>query len=429
MKQLLIHFLFISLMIGCGADSNINKTLFSIDGSNDGLTNQFVNARALYNTGDYDGAEKLARQVVKADSNNSDAALLLANILLAKAGLDPFEVTIKLISLQTDSTGATATNLQSSDSGVSSLFTSLASVLNISNEDLGNMGTVNTEDFADLPVIVPAKIDGSETDPRIVVPSLRYANEAISFLCPFVSDALRADGATDARHSCTKNENVSTVIAKHDLAWAMAHLVEAVAFNAVLTYSPTAEEANAQVQLQDAATGSNLLQRVTRMQTATPTTLSELSTFSGQMARVNTLVSAVFDTSETGMLNNTMDDIKAISGAFSGIAGMPESVTKQITASFDQLTQAAKTAQGTAQDGEVSATAEVEALREQMQEEIATGLSTSVDEALTDISADLSASELTEFNENKTEVCNNLNAILNYEEDSSDTTALPDSCT
>ncbi|MFK7871860.1 MAG: hypothetical protein AB8C84_01635 [Oligoflexales bacterium] len=426
MRYSYIFSAFFLLCTSCGSETNINSTLFSLDGSNESIKNRFIQARSEYNTGNYNAAESTARKILATDPKHSDASLLLANILLGKAGVDPFDVTIKLINLESDTALA-------DDDSVSNLFTDLASILNITDEDFESLGTIDTNDFSDLPVLVPNKLDATETDPRQTVSVLRYVNEAISLLCPFVSPKLRENSADDSRHACTASEETSDVVAKHDLTWAIAHLAEAILFNAVLTYSPTEDDItelhlNPFAKTGDAAaeTSSNLLLRVNRMQASSPASISELATFTTQMNTIQTLFSLVFDTSETGMLNATMDDITAITEAFAGIAGMPESVTKQLTSTFDQLTTAAQKTSGEASET-ITANQKVEAFREQMQSSMASVLTSSVDSALTTISPNVSAAELETFNENKTAVCDNLNSILNYE-DATAAESLPDSC-
>src|SRR5690606_4366913 len=84
-------------LTSCGSETNFNQ-LWQDDEGTDSLMAQ---ARVAYDEGDFEAAEKFAKEAVELNELNEEAAVLLGYVYLSRGGIDPYRLARELISLST----------------------------------------------------------------------------------------------------------------------------------------------------------------------------------------------------------------------------------------------------------------------------------------------------------------------------------------
>lgn len=415
------------MLSACGADSNVNKFIFSNQGDDEEFEPLVERAQLLYDQGDMDKAAELAQKAIVVEPTNEKARILMGYISLSQAGVDPFIIADRLIALsKTDAEddGSTCSSLSSSGGGGSaaSTLTAMSCLLNLSDTDYEKMGSFeDSEDvpsiFANYPVLLPNSPgylfneETGETDPdsmRSQVGTLYYLNKAIEFVCPFVNhSATGVIYSDDARHNCTEVTYHRHLTTKAHLVWGLAHLIEALAFNTILLY-----EGDGSTTLAESSSGgfsSNLLNRVTALNNANE--FSSLSEYANTLTTLKSNVDTVFKLPEgdesagASMLQSTLINLKTTSGAFGAISGMPDSMTKSIEEVITKIEEIAGKLQDSGSGSESELDKQSRALQGQFNEKAVTQMEESIEEYTSQVNEeDISEQE-------KTEICDAYSAF------------------
>ncbi len=360
---------FLALMLpvvflySCGSASNINQIWGEDDEGSDSM---LAEAAAAYDAKDYQRSENLTVKLLARNPDNEAAAIMLGYTMLSKGGIEPIALARKLISLSTSSTTKTDTTTTTETSKTSgdatSTLTNLGSLINLSEEDFGNLGVAFEKDanggtdpslFAsDNALIVPAKISA---ELRSKVPVLENMNRALLAVCRFVDDSTKT--TDDARHadpSCAQTSVKRKKTAKAHFLWAFSHLTEALVYQSVILYSGAG------------STGVSSFQKASN-DINTKNYGTDIGLFVENVAEMKNAVDLVFDTSsKDSMITATLLNLDTVNRAFSAIAGLPSGITDQITKSIEQLNKVSKSLGSTGVEGNT------QALKGQMTEKFAT---------------------------------------------------------
>jgi hypothetical protein len=330
-------------VVACGGSNGLNpNAAFVTKQDKDRIDVLLARAKIEFDRAHLDKANSYASEAYNRNPHNQLAAQQFANIKLALAKLSLLDVASRIsqdLKISDSSSSSSANNTQALD-----VLGVLADVVGVSEEDFANMGTKKTDTvvpdstnptqtvtlpaFKDLDVIEP-KLPGSHTDtssPRYKVLGLRMLNEAIALLCPFVNASVTS-GSQDVRHQCTKVTD--SKIGSHAqvlFSFAMAHLFEALYFNAVLNYSNKIKSSSS---ASTTIESSNLFKRVQAVQAYKfdPKTVED---YINELKELVTNINSVFDVNAKSMLQETMVDLSMTSAALGAIEGFPPSMLAKI---------------------------------------------------------------------------------------------------
>lgn len=345
--------------------------------------------RILYDSGDIEGALYHAKKANELDPNSEEAATILGFVYLSLAGGDVVTILTKLKAA--DSSGKSKDVNQ---------LSSIKSALGFTDEEFALLGSVNT-DVEDLPVIEPKCADHA----RELIQRLGFVNAAIQAICPFVDPDLHLEDET--RHNCVSNLQSSRGTSSH-LLWALSHLVEALAFHAVITYATT-----------DAGK-TNLELRVAKVQDFDLKDPSKIGSFIIEVGSLANLIQKIIPISErcsdayaqTQMVA-LINDLVSTSLAFKKIKGIPTEFTESVVASIKKIEDIRQKAQeGVEGAGEKKA--QVENLKGDLTRQMSEVIAQKID------SIDVDSYSV----EQKEELCSSFKEISG----SVDTRELPDLC-
>lgn len=352
-------FLFIAgldLVAGCGASSNVWGLLTPAD-HRDTYANLVVSARAAYDRGDLQRALSLSKRAHEMDPDAEEAAILYGFVNLSLAHGDPYSLAGGLLKSDKDKDKSDDT----------SPFTSLRTVIGLTDDELLAMGTLDSTP-PDLPVIVP----GCAENMRVASERLAYLDQAITAVCPFVPFTARA--LDDPRQRCSLLTSVGESPFRALFLWAFSHLSEALAFNGVLTYGtadPTGKKSNLELRVA----------RVQEMDTTVAGNLGEVLTafdsIRGTLEAVMPVTGTCSEAAPTTLLMATLNDMLAVDLAFASMPGVPAKMTKAIRAAVDRVRQLQASAQssgGTAQG------AQAKALKADLNKKISAAIAGKLDE-------------------------------------------------
>jgi hypothetical protein len=317
-----------TVLMSCSASTNIMGIL-TPDQHKKTYENMMAIARATYDNGDFETALAASSQALKLIPGDEDASILYGYVNLALIGIDPFSLTKKLIEIQKDNqAGDTTSLLDGSTKDTSDVLSSLQEILGIREGEIELLGTIDTTD-PELPLLIPKCAE----ETREVVTTLSRVQEAIYAACPFVDDAVKV--RSDARQLCKPSTQATgTQTAKAHFLWAFAHLTEALAFNAVLTWTtkPTTPAK------------TNLEQRVEKVRSGVIEDPSQLTTFIDSVVGLERTVSAIFPTSAqcstewpTSQLKAMLNDMLAVNLAFAKLPGVPTKITGSNTKAMAKI--------------------------------------------------------------------------------------------
>lgn len=355
-KQLMACMGLSALLLGCGESSNING--FMMSGQQKAAIDILLfNAQKAYDQGDFETAEKLSDQAYEINPDNEEAAILSGYVNLSLGGIDAFQLAKGLI----DKSSKSATNANAGDA-----LSPIASVLGLSSTDvttnLGDLQKSSVSLFANLPIVKP----NCAEDARSKMDKLTRVNKAIQRVCPFVKDAVRISG--DTRHgeaACKPTSQNLRFVSKGNFLWALAHLTEALAFYSVFSYSTTNDGV------------SNLQGRVNAVSSFKPTSLTEIQTLVDASSELASSVETVLPlpsaggcAGKTNQMTAMLNDLKSTSLAFASLAGVPEKLTKSITAAIEKVEQFSKNVPA----GDQALQAQSDALKGQLTKAIASKL-------------------------------------------------------
>jgi hypothetical protein len=347
----------VGFLLGCGSDTPFTQ-LWKTKANEEQIDVLLAKSRIHYDNSEFDEAAKAAEKAYEINPNNEEAAILLANVRFGQAGLDFISLTRKIICkqmIEDEAKKKKGKKLDSceellgikvedvdttSSSGASDLLADFSSILSISDADIESMGTRQTPSsnvFSGLELLYPKKPGNYLTSdsPRATVPTLWFVNDSIAILCPFLSpDVLDPDN--DARHQCEKSKFESQFPAKANFVFALASLVEAIAFHSVILfkYKSTA------LLLDGAksATGTVLGEKIERLDPAkNPELANDYADVITALGEVKNDVNAILDVSSESMLMATLSNLRSVSRGFGAIAGIPKEIITKSEAAITSI--------------------------------------------------------------------------------------------
>ena len=310
------RFLLISILTtGCGAQSNIiGRTV--PDRHKNNFFHSLDMAQSLYDQGRLSEARSFAKNAYSIDPESEEAAVLLGFISLSLAGGDPFSIAKGLIKAENDRKKAA----EAGEASTGDTLGAIKDAVGFTTDEIESLGNKEISDEL-YPVLLPKCAE----DVRANVQRLIYVTEAIATVCPFVDVNARIE--TDTRHLCGSTTRPRNLQNKAHFLWAFTHLTEAVAFNAVLTYT----------NVNSIEKKTNLEKRVEKVQAIDTSAAGNLDSLLKSMESIQGTVNAIFpadgscsDAFPTSQLEATLNDMLAVDLAFGKIVGIPSGIANSI---------------------------------------------------------------------------------------------------
>ena len=360
--------------IGCGEATNINGFMMSAP-QKAAIDVLLFRAQKAYDQGDFETAEKLSDQAFEINPDNEEAAILSGYVNLSLAGVDAFQLAKNLIDKSSSSSSGNAGDA----------LGPIATILGLTSTDvtsfLGDVQTSKATLFAKLPIVKP----NCAEDARSKMDKLARVNKSIARICPFVKDAVRV--ALEPRHNatnCVPTKQSLRFVSKGNFLWAFSHLTEALAFYSVFSYSTTGDGI------------ANLQGRVNAVSSFKPASLTEIQDLVAASTELATSVESVLPLPSAGgcagksnQMTSMLNDLKATTLGFANLPGVPEKLTKSITAAIDKVDQFSKNIPAADQ----ALQAQSDALKGQLTKNIAAALGTKISQLKAD-NPNLSAADL-----------------------------------
>ncbi len=372
--------IFVSLIVlsSCG-DSNING-FFVTDAQKEAYDELMLEATALYDAGEYADAKAKAKKAYNMSADNEEASVLYGYVTLALSGIDTFSIAKNMV-------GDTSDSGNSSSVGFLSF---LGTALGVTSDSIASIGTLDTgegvDEFSGLDVIVPNDM----TESRVNIENLKYLNEVISVICPFVDlSSVAVDG--DTRHECTSTSKELKSSGKSHFLWAFAHLGEGVYLNEALTYT------------NEGAEDMNIVARAEKVNTGTFTPAGLVTA----VTSLNTTINNVFETGSTKAFTSLFNDLEATSKGLAAIGNVPASFTSGISTAFEKIEEAASSVSGNSGDS-LTTEDKTEGLRRQFTESVSESMANK-------LAAEISSGNVT--GSDKDELCTAWEGISQGQED------------
>jgi hypothetical protein len=398
-----------SLTGGCDSSMNMNRLIFVGDKDEEATRALLEKARILYDRGDFAGALVYAQKSVDKNRDNEQGGILLGYIHMGLAGFEVFTIAERLIEMNQTKAGETSDNGCQSTSGADAdqALDSFNCLFDISQADLFSLSedsATNTADgklqksdnayFDDLPILYPKTmptVDNPDiVDPRDSVATLSHLKQAIQAICPFVDPPLIEGELSDSdvrlpddpRHDCEPTLANRKIDTKGHFLWAIAHLLEAIAFNNILLYvedssaTGLAEPASAPAAAAG-GTSSNLLLRVAALN-QTEFSGSEIADYVSAVDELSVNIGEVFDTSADSMLSVVLGNLQATVRA-AGAAGIPENMIKSVRNALTKIEEAAAQLGGAGEDSKSNLSAQTEALKGKLNKSVTKNLASSIE--------------------------------------------------
>lgn len=323
------------IVLSCGSESNpfgyltpkTHKEAFDV---------HLALARIYFDRGELTKALTHGEKAFKLNPLSESAAVVLGFTYLGLAAITPFGLIEALSKSDQDKKSDQSENSEnnSENNSASTALGGMGQVLLLNEDDFKLLGHKNIDD-PDLPVIEPVCAQTA----RSTVEKLKLVNKAISVICAFVDSNARL--LDETRHACDSTTGKRTKRTMSHLLWAFTHLVEALAFHSVVTFSTTDKGK------------TNLELRVDKIQDFNVTDISQIPIFIQKLDQLVSLIDKVFPVS--GKCSETMpqtqliglvNDLVSVSAAFGNMNGVPESLTKSIKESVAQLEKAKEKTSG-----------------------------------------------------------------------------------
>jgi len=331
---------------GCGARTNVLGLTAPAEHKKD-FQNQIELAEAAYDRGELEKAKEYATSALTLDPTSEDAAIIYGFVSLALAGADPFRLSRALIAAKSVSAGGAAATLAS-----------LRGVIGLQQDELLKMGSIE-KTVADLPLLIPACAEIVRDE----VARLKYLNEAIILICPFVDKSVL--NKTDLRQQCLSTSAPRRKVDQAHFLWAFAHLTEALAFNQVLTYG-TVDPNQSNLQLRVArVTGQ------TQASTDPAGYISAIDGLSNTMQAILPSSGICSQDARTTQFSATLFDLTAVDSAFARLSQAPASVRATLNSALGSIRNA--------QQQGASATNSSDVLRGQFASNIAEKVASNID--------------------------------------------------
>ncbi len=337
----------------CGAQTNLFRYL-TPQSHQESFDAQLSYARAYYDAGKYDLALVHGEKAVKLDPFSDEAAVTLGYAYLAKVGFMPFEIARTMatkkeavVDPNADTAAAeaeaAAEKEASSDpeseaeskASSSDALGQLKDILSIDADIWKELGELDTSDPT-LPIIVPTCANVA----RRKVLILEYLDHAIAAICKFTKPAVRI--RDDPRHRGCERSDPASPGEVHFL-WALSHLIEALVFHSVVTYSTTG------------TSKTNLESRVDAIQQFEPKSAEDITSFIDRVDSIGKTIDMILPVGDAcGADGQTqfgalVNDLITVSKSFKSIPGIPEEMTTSITTSVAKIEKIRSQADGLSQ--------------------------------------------------------------------------------
>lgn len=333
----------------CGADSNLMRALVA-DNQLRTFDVYVESATAAFDRGDLERAWTLGSKAYAIDPRSERAAILLGFIGLAIAGSDPFGLAKGMIRANRSDDPKNTSTLTGfalpppiardvipflagsgadleEETSTSSILSDFQEAIALTQGELERMGEKDTTD-PDLPLLKPKCAEVV----RQTLPRFRYLDQAILLACPYVDPEARI--ATDYRQQCQPYAGIRRHSDKAHLLWAFAHLTEALAFNAVLSYGtadPSGKKSNLELRAE----------KVRSQETKNPASLQALlSSVKSLEAAVKAVLPDTLQCSPeapTSQIRATLHDLLAVAAGFGRLPSIPPKIVRSIASTIEKI--------------------------------------------------------------------------------------------
>ncbi len=324
------------LLLSCSESTNIMGLIAApfVDTDAGALLSR---SRIRLDAGDYEGALRDAEASLTLAPDCGACAVQAAYCHLGVAGLDMFQLARKMIE-KNEASAETQLDTESESGNASGQLTALASLVGLGLSDYeaitlpGNRqgeleGAPSTGPFRSLPVFLPKTAPEARASDS---PTLLHIARAVEIICPFMPSPVKILGdQPDIRHgdaSCLRDEEIDKAGSNALFVWAVAHLVEAIAFHQVVLYT------------QDGVT-PNLQKRAAILESR-----SEITSLTEYVLAVKDLAAVVdiilpteASAARASMLTAMFNDLQTVSLAFQNMAAVPEDLSKGIVDAIAEL--------------------------------------------------------------------------------------------
>jgi hypothetical protein len=325
------------LLPGCSESTNIMGLIAASSTAQDAGA-LLSRSRIRLDAGDYEGALRDAEASLALAPDCGACAVQVGYCHLGVAGLDMFQLARKLMEKNEAGEDGAAPLTSAADSNASGQLASLASLVGLGPSDyaaitlpgnrLGELeGAPGSGPFRDLPVYLPKNsVDARDSDS----PTLFHIARATLVLCPFMPASVKILGEqADIRHgaeSCQADEEIGKPGSNALFVWAVAHLVEAIAFHQVVLYT------------QDGVT-PNLQKRAAILESRSeiPSLTEYVKAVKDLAAVVDIILPTDVGAARASMLTAMFNDLQTVSLAFQNMAAVPEDVSKGIVDAIAEL--------------------------------------------------------------------------------------------
>ena len=367
-------------LVACGEGQNVLGLSVTKKEKKADIAYQIFQAEYYYDRGKFAKALTFAEAARAMDPNNEHAGLLAGAIEFGLAGMDIYSLATRLMAQgeQKQAAGSDASSGATSGAAAGGdALAQMSTLFGLSAADIQAMtlddNRVTTADgkvvlgapssgiFKDYPVLLPktasaARLSGGET--------IQHLAKAVMIICRFVGDDVKMTtppsvDARDVSAECQTTPYHLVQQGKSRFLWALAHLVEALAFRSIVLYAPSGGVPNIE-QRSKAMSGSLAI-------TDYISGIGDLSAVLGVIFPVDPATNA------DSMLNAMITDLEAVDRTFSFMPGLPASLTSSVRKAIEQVqSQKAKaTLPGGASGG---ANANVGALKEQLTSKLSANL-------------------------------------------------------
>jgi len=286
--------------------------------------------------GDYEAALNNAEKALKLAPDCAACAIQVGYCHLAVAGLDLFQLARKM--LEKDKTEEEASTTLAESGNASGQLSALASLVGLTADDylaitltgnrLGDLeGAPQNGPFQTLPVYLPKTAPEARESDSL---TLKHIAQAIAVICPFMPEAVKLLGDEgDVRHvdeSCTKEGQAGTARSNALFIWAIAHLVEAIAFHQLVLYANDGGLPNLQkraVVLEDRSVVTSLTDYIKAVR--------DLA------AVVDIILPTEKSAARASMLTAMVNDLQTVSLAFQNMLAVPAEISEGIVDAIADL--------------------------------------------------------------------------------------------
>lgn len=325
------------LLLGCSESTNIMGLIAapSIEYDAGALLSR---SRIRLDDGDYEGALRDAEMAIALAPDCASCAVQAGYCHLGVAGLDMFQLARKMLEKNENDPGSGQLSMQAEAGNASGQLSSLASLVGLGASDyeaitlpanrLGELeGAPATGPFRSLPVYLPKNAPEARVSDS---PTIQHIARAVDVICPFMPSGVKILGdQPDIRHgdtSCQRDEEIDKAESNALFVWAVAHLVEAIAFHQLVLYT------------QDGVT-PNLQKRAAILESRSE--IGSLTEYVEAVKDLAAVVDIILPTEVTAarasMLTAMFNDLQTVSLAFQHMAAVPEDLSKGITDAITEL--------------------------------------------------------------------------------------------